>query len=158
MHNPIRYFWQRQVKVIKHLSIDSHGLKVIRTCLRSSHVPFYQGCAKQFMPRCLRQLSAARIPGDMSKTEREVISMFSEVSHAFGMTRRGDTCRIHAMTNNIFIQVRAPDVLTFQNTFRTSLCFFKTKQELHISNLQGLDTIIIPPLISLHYSSSSAGK
>ncbi len=131
MHNPIRYFWQRQVKVIKHLSIDSHGLKVIRTCLRSSHVPFCQGCAKQFMPRCLRQLSAARIPGDMSKTEREVISMFGEVSHAFGVTPRGDTCRIHAMTNNILyiLDISSRSVLQMCSHFKTHfvhLCaFFK---------------------------------
>lgn len=62
------------------------------------------------------RLSAARIPGDMSKAEREVISMFSEVSHAFGVKRREDTCRIHAMKNNIFIQACAPDLLIFQNT------------------------------------------
>ncbi len=73
------------------------------------------------------RLSAARIPGDMSKTEREVISMFSEVSHAFGVKRRGDTCRIHAMKNNIFIQVRAPDLLTFQNTYIFVLFLNKTR-------------------------------
>lgn len=60
-------------------------------------------------------VSVAQVPGDMSKTEREVISMFSEVSHAFGVKRRGDTCRIHATKNNIFIQVHAPDLL--KNTF-----------------------------------------
>lgn len=123
MHNPVRYFWQRQVKVNKHLSIDSQGLKVIRTCLRSSHVPGLRQTiyAEMF---CDNEPSfCCTFPGDMSKTEREVISMFSEVSHAFGVKRRGDTCRIHAMKNNIFIQVHAPDLLinTFQNGTRLQM-------------------------------------
>lgn len=110
MHNPVRYFWQRQVKVNKHLSIDSQGLKVIRTCLRS----FLPGLCQTIyaeISATTSPVSVARVPGDMSKTEREVISMFSEVSHAFGVKRRGDTRRIHATKNNIFIQVYAPDLL-----------------------------------------------
>lgn len=56
-----------------------------------------------------------RVPGDVSKSEVEVISMFSEVFHACAMKRRGDTRRIHAMEYNIFIL--GPDFLvnTFQN-------------------------------------------
>lgn len=48
-------------------------------------------------------ISAARVPGDVSKSEVEVISMFSEVFHACAVKRRGDTRRIHAMEYNIFI-------------------------------------------------------
>lgn len=70
-------------------------------------LPTRQGCAKKIndakMFATMNPISAARVPGDVSKSEVEVISMFAEVFHACAVKRRGDTRRTHGVKSNIFI-------------------------------------------------------